>query len=117
MRKVWIHGAGLVAALAVAAPGVAEAQGRYTGIDRNRDGVITRAEWPGNDTSFRQHDRNRDGLLSGVEVRSEWRRRDDNGNGRNKLKAKGTSGSQHHGKAKGAKPVKPKKHGKHHKHG
>jgi hypothetical protein len=32
--------------------------------DRNHDGIITRSEWPGNDVSFRNHDRNRDGVIS-----------------------------------------------------
>jgi EF hand len=43
---------------------------RFEGLDQNRDGVITRAEWRGNDQSFRVHDWNRDGVLSGDEVRS-----------------------------------------------
>ena len=38
---------------------------RFRGMDRNRDGVITRNEWRGNDQSFRVHDCNRDGVLSG----------------------------------------------------
>jgi hypothetical protein len=42
---------------------------RFNGLDRNRDGVVTRAEWNGNDQSFRVHDWNRDGVLSGGEVR------------------------------------------------
>jgi EF hand domain-containing protein len=42
---------------------------RFRGLDRNRDGVITRGEWRGNDVSFRNHDRNRDGIISGSEVR------------------------------------------------
>lgn len=32
--------------------------------DLNGDGMIQRQEWPGNETSFRQLDRNRDGVLS-----------------------------------------------------
>lgn len=36
----------------------------------NKDGVITRGEWRGNDQSFRQHDKNGDGILSGVELRT-----------------------------------------------
>jgi hypothetical protein len=44
-------------------------QMRYYGLDRNNDGVITRAEWSGNDRSFREHDTNGDGILSGNEVR------------------------------------------------
>lgn len=41
---------------------------RFRGMDRNNDGVITRAEWRGNDRSFRVHDWNGDGVLSGDEV-------------------------------------------------
>jgi hypothetical protein len=42
---------------------------RFRAMDRNGDGVITRAEWRGSDQSFRQQDRNGDGILSGDEVR------------------------------------------------
>lgn len=42
---------------------------RFRGMDRNGDRVITRREWNGNDVSFRNHDWNRDGVLSGAEVR------------------------------------------------
>ena len=42
---------------------------RFRGMDRNRDGVITRTEWRGSDQSFRSHDWNGDGILSGSEVR------------------------------------------------
>ncbi len=42
---------------------------RFGGLDQNGDSVITRAEWRGNDQSFRNHDWNRDGVLSGGEVR------------------------------------------------
>ena len=51
------------------------AQMRFQAMDQNRDGRITRAEWRGNDQSFRRHDWNGDGLLSGDEVRAasrEW---------------------------------------------
>ena len=66
-KTVWtlIGGAGVLLLLA---PAIASAQGRFHGLDRNRDGAITRTEWRGNDTSFRQHDRNRDGVISGAEV-------------------------------------------------
>lgn len=47
---------------------------RFAGMDRNRDGVITRAEWRGSDESFRVHDWNADGMLSGEEVRPGARR-------------------------------------------
>jgi hypothetical protein len=43
-------------------------QQRFRGLDFDRDGVISRAEWRGNDRSFMNHDWNRDGILSGVEV-------------------------------------------------
>jgi Ca2+-binding EF-hand superfamily protein len=65
-----------VALIALAATGVDAGQGRrgarmrFRGMDRNGDGVITRAEWRGNDRSFDVHDRNRDGILSGDEVRA-----------------------------------------------
>jgi len=45
--------------------------GRFRGLDRNRDGVVTRAEWRGSDQSFRQQDSNGDGILSGDEVRDD----------------------------------------------
>jgi EF hand domain-containing protein len=37
-------------------------------MDRNRDGVVTRAEWQGPAGAFRLHDTNKDGVLSGNEV-------------------------------------------------
>ena len=42
---------------------------RYASMDRNHDGVITRDEWHGSDQSFRVHDWNGDGVLSGEELR------------------------------------------------
>jgi len=42
---------------------------RFQGMDRNHDGVVTRREWRGSDQSFRAHDWNGDGVLSGDEVR------------------------------------------------
>ena len=42
---------------------------RFRGMDADNDGVITRAEWRGNDQSFREQDDNDDGVLSGDEVR------------------------------------------------
>ena len=48
--------------------------GRFAGMDRNGDGVITRAEWRGNDQSFRNQDWNNDGVLSGDEVNAGARR-------------------------------------------
>jgi len=48
----------------------ASASMRFAGMDRNNDGVITRAEWRGSAQSFSVHDWNRDGRLSGDEVRT-----------------------------------------------
>ena len=64
----------MIAAICVSAAVPAAAQGRgnqmrFQGLDRNKDGVITREEWNGNDRSFRNHDWNGDGRLSGDEVR------------------------------------------------
>jgi Ca2+-binding EF-hand superfamily protein len=42
---------------------------RFTGMDRNDDGVVTRQEWEGTMRSFRVHDWNGDNILSGDEVR------------------------------------------------
>lgn len=42
---------------------------RFREMDRNRDNVITRAEWRGSEDSFRANDWNGDGILSGDEVR------------------------------------------------
>ena len=47
---------------------------RFEGMDRNNDGTITRAEWNGSAQSFRVHDWNGDGVLSGDEVRVGARR-------------------------------------------
>ncbi|MCC7044374.1 MAG: hypothetical protein IT183_10955 [Acidobacteria bacterium] len=42
---------------------------RFAGMDTNRDGVVTRAEWRGSLRSFEVHDWNGDNRLSGDEVR------------------------------------------------
>jgi hypothetical protein len=41
---------------------------RFAGMDRDADRVITRDEWTGSVASFRIHDWNRDGVLSGAEI-------------------------------------------------
>jgi len=72
----------LAAGLCLAFAGTAAAQQgqnrnstmRFREMDANRDGVITRQEWRGNDRSFRNHDWNGDGRLSGDEVRTGARR-------------------------------------------
>ena len=48
---------------------------RFRGLDTNRNGIITRREWRGNSNSFRVHDTNGDGILSGREVHLYGRRR------------------------------------------
>jgi hypothetical protein len=48
---------------------------RFSGMDQNGDGVITRAEWRGSEQAFRANDWNDDGILSGEEVRPGGRRR------------------------------------------
>lgn len=42
---------------------------RFAGMDANNDGRISREEWRGSDTSFKVHDWDGDGVLSGDEVR------------------------------------------------
>jgi Ca2+-binding EF-hand superfamily protein len=72
----------LAASVCLAAVTSAHAQGqgrrdvaiRFQAMDTNHDGVITRREWRGNDRSFRNHDWNNDGILSGDEVRPGARR-------------------------------------------
>ena len=66
-----------LAAAVLASATQADAQMRFRGMDRNGDGVITRAEWRGNENSFRNQDWNGDGVLSGDEVRTGARRRAD----------------------------------------
>lgn len=71
------HALAAILAVLLAAPVAAEARQsrqaeaqrmRFRGMDRNNDGIITRAEWRGSDQSFRVHDWNGDGELSGDEV-------------------------------------------------
>jgi Ca2+-binding EF-hand superfamily protein len=47
---------------------------RFQNMDRNGNGVIERGEWNGGGQSFNVHDWNRDGVLSGDEVRTGARR-------------------------------------------
>ena len=117
-KTVWtlFGGAG---ALLLVLPALAAAQGRYHGLDRNRDGVITRVEWRGNDNSFRQHDRNRDGVIAGAEVRhvpawdvrnNRWYRSAVTHDV--KVKPGKSAKASKPGKAKSAKPVKVKPKGR-----
>jgi Ca2+-binding EF-hand superfamily protein len=50
-------------------------QMRFQAMDRNNDGRIQRSEWRGTDRSFEANDWNRDGVLSGDEVRVAARQR------------------------------------------
>jgi len=50
---------------------------RFAAMDENRDGAISRQEWRGSAQSFRTHDWNGDGVLSGDEVRVGARRSND----------------------------------------
>ena len=51
-------------------------QARFRAMDRDADGVITRAEWRGTAESFARYDTNRDGVLSGSEIWIGGRRTD-----------------------------------------
>ena len=66
---VMLSGTLLIGTWLLPATAAAQDQTRFRAMDRNRDGVVTRAEWQGSDQSFRQQDRNGDGILSGDEVR------------------------------------------------
>lgn len=50
-------------------PAVQDSGMRFRDMDRNNDGVIAQSEWRGSLESFRYHDWNGDGVLSGDEVR------------------------------------------------
>jgi Ca2+-binding EF-hand superfamily protein len=71
VTAIWMGFAGV--ALTAGSAGAGEqqrgAQMRFQGMDENRDGRIARGEWRGSDQSFRRHDWNGDGVLSGDEVR------------------------------------------------
>jgi hypothetical protein len=54
-----------------ASPSAVPSAGRVRDMDRDHDGVVTRAEWRGTDQGFRDRDTNRDGVLSGAEVREQ----------------------------------------------
>ena len=62
----------MVAALAISASAqsaFAQSKAEIQRMDRNGDGVVTRAEWRENrPADFRLHDTNKDGVLSGIGV-------------------------------------------------
>ena len=70
-QQFWLA-AGLCLGLAstAAAQGRGNANMRFRELDTDGNGVITRQEWRGNDRSFRNHDWNNDGRLSGDELRA-----------------------------------------------
>jgi Ca2+-binding EF-hand superfamily protein len=80
-RKIFMLGLAVLAAGAVSANAQGRGNGRGRGnqkdtapirfqeMDRNNDRVIARNEWRGSDQSFKVHDWNGDGKLSGDEVR------------------------------------------------
>jgi Ca2+-binding EF-hand superfamily protein len=51
---------------------------RFRDMDQDGDGTISRAEWRGSAESFRVHDWNRDGILSGAELTAAYRSGDAN---------------------------------------
>ncbi len=65
------HRGAMLAAVCVVGISTASAQdrGQFRGLDRNGDGVITRAEWRGNAQSFRIHDLNGDEVITRQEMR------------------------------------------------
>ena len=67
----------LVTGLAVLSPAIALAQTKpdIQKMDRDSDGVVTRAEWQGSYAAFNQHDTNEDNVLSGTEVWDQGYRR------------------------------------------
>jgi EF hand domain-containing protein len=78
----------LIAGLAVFSPAMALAQTKVEiqRMDRDNDGVVTRAEWQGTYATFNQHDTNGDNVLSGNEVWDGGYRR----NTRNRSSGSGT---------------------------
>ena len=72
----------LITGLALSSPAIALAQTKIEiqNMDRDSDGVVTRAEWRGSYAAFNQHDTNGDNVLSGTEVWDQGYRR----NGRNR---------------------------------
>jgi Ca2+-binding EF-hand superfamily protein len=60
------------------------AQGVFRGEDVNRDGIISRDEWRGNDRSFEGQDTNGDGILSGNELPASMRRGNSNSDTRSR---------------------------------
>lgn len=64
-----VGGVALSSVATVEAQSRAVSNMRFQEMDRNNDGIVTRQEWNGSEQSFRTHDWNNDGRLSGEEVR------------------------------------------------
>lgn len=47
---------------------IERAEKRFEGLDKNKDGIISRDEWPSDDASYRLQDRNRNGSITQDEL-------------------------------------------------
>jgi Ca2+-binding EF-hand superfamily protein len=74
-----VFAAGLAFSAGTAQSALAQSKIEIQQMDRNGDGVVTRAEWQGPEGAFRLHDTNKDGVLSGTEVWDSDRGRDRRG--------------------------------------
>jgi Ca2+-binding EF-hand superfamily protein len=52
------------------------AEGRLKAYDKDKDGLVSMKEWPADEASFRQRDRNRDGMLNVDELAEDVKRKD-----------------------------------------
>jgi Ca2+-binding EF-hand superfamily protein len=52
------------------------AKARLTAYDQDKDGRVSAKEWPADEATFRQRDRNRDGLLDVEELQEDIKRKD-----------------------------------------
>lgn len=52
------------------------AEGRLKAFDKDKDGLVSMKEWPADEASFRQRDRNRDGMLNLDELAEDVKRKD-----------------------------------------
>jgi hypothetical protein len=66
--RVGLLAAGLILASGAVDGALAQSKAEIQNMDRNGDGIVTRAEWQGEGGAFRLHDTNKDGVLSGTEV-------------------------------------------------
>ena len=66
--KNWSLIVGALAFSSLAATVQAQSKSEIQSMDSDRDGVVTRSEWQGQNGAFHLHDTNKDGVLSGTEV-------------------------------------------------